>query len=133
MTAPEPVPLTEWLLGTATNIEWDIRHGARPLGMQRWVEQMRSAATRIAELEADQAHCLGCEHNVEHGNRCSEGTCFRQWQADRIAELETAIRVHYERTSSEDGENWIDNDLWAVLDAVVPAGYDLTPQTGDEQ
>lgn len=66
------------------------------------IEQLRSysdrschaAATLITDLlaevdrlTADQAHSLGCEHSVDPPHRCTEGTCYRQWQADEIGRL----------------------------------------------
>lgn len=53
------------------------------------VGKMRSL---IQELETERAHSVGCEHSVDPPHRCYEVTCFRQWQADRIRELEMADR-----------------------------------------
>lgn len=72
------------------DIVTELRHGSNPCRIEPKCVRCRGA-DEIERLRRERAHSVGCEHSVDPPHRCSEETCYRQWQADEIERLRAAL------------------------------------------
>ncbi len=61
------------------------------MSIDYWRVRAHTAEKLVKELKAERAHSVGCEHHEKPPHRCGHGLCYRQWQADRIAQLKREL------------------------------------------